>query len=92
MRKVRIGLAWILFSWMWLGCAEEPPPRLTGYHLQKVDTLYRAGIDSLAPILDSTCAAQHDDRLQQIVDSLIRIRKAEEQKMRERLLVRPDEE
>ncbi len=92
MRKVRLVLPWVLFSWMWAGCAEDPPPRLTGYHLQKVDTLYRAGMDSLAQILDSTCAAQHDDRLQKMVDSLIRIRKAEEQKMRDRLLARPDEE
>lgn len=81
-------LFWVLMA----GCAEDPPPRLTGYHLQKVDTLYRAGIDSLAVIMDSVCADRHDDRLQEMVDSLIRLRKAEEQKMRERLLARPDEE
>jgi len=85
MTRIKL-LAWpAIFLWTLSGCAEQPPPRLTGIHLQQVDTLYRSQLDSLRLAIDSACAERHDERLAELVDSLVRLRREEERKMRERL-------
>ncbi len=86
MRTVRIWMVGLAFLQMFFGCAEDPPPRLTGVHLQQVDTLYRQGIDSIRLVLDSVCAEKQEARLAELVDSLVEVRRSEERKMRERLL------
>lgn len=87
MKKLFICLFLVAGILLAHGCAEDPPPRLTGFHLQQVDTLYRAGIDSLRLAIELECAEQHDEKLAHLVDSLVQLRRTEEKEMRKRLLL-----
>lgn len=64
---------------------EETSIRLTSSERIRIDSLAKKQIDTLAPFIDSLCTVQHDDMVQQALDSIIALRKAEEQKLRARL-------
>lgn len=65
---------------------EEPPPALTSNEREMIDTIYMRRISVLRPQLDSLCNANFAINVQRAVDSLIRVRKAEEARLRARIL------
>lgn len=69
-----------------LGCGEEQLPALTASQREMIDTLYLRKVGVLRPQLDSACEANFAANVQRAVDSLIRVRKAEEARLRERIL------
>lgn len=70
-----------------VACGEdEPPPALTSTEREMIDTLYLRRITVLRPQLDSLCNADFAANVQRAVDSLIKVRKAEEVRLRQRIL------
>jgi hypothetical protein len=78
----------LLLSGLMLGTAcesEQAPIRLTSSERVRIDTLVKREVDSLAPLLDSICEAEYEGMVERAVDSIVRLRRAEERKLRERL-------
>lgn len=75
----------ILFFFI-AGCKEPPPPAFTSRQRELMDTLYLARVSGLRERLDSVCDTNYNQLLQQAVDSLIRVRKEEEAKLRARII------
>jgi hypothetical protein len=71
---------------IWSGCEEQPPPSLTNSQRELIDTLYLREISVIRPQLDSTCDANFAANVQLAVDSLIKVRREEEARLRERIL------
>ncbi|MCO6477525.1 MAG: hypothetical protein J5I94_12920 [Phaeodactylibacter sp.] len=69
------------------GCErpEEAPIRLTSRERIRIDTLANQRIDSIRGMMDSLCEAQYPEILQRSVDSLVEVRKREEEKLRARI-------
>ncbi len=63
----------------------ERDVRLSVNDRQAVDTIYLHKLDSLRPIWDTLCSANRDRMIQEAVDSLVRIRREEEARLRERI-------
>lgn len=74
-----------IFLWS-TACEEQPPPALTSSQREMIDTLYLRKVAVLRPQLDSACDANFAADLQKAVDSLMKIRREEEARLRERLL------
>ncbi len=83
MKNFAIGL--VLF-FLIAGCKESPPPAFTSRQREWMDTLYLERVSGLRERLDSTCDANYSQLLQHAVDSLIRVRKEEEAKLRARIV------
>ena len=62
----------------------EKKVRLSYNERREKDTIYRAKVELLAPILDSICDANREALLKKAVDSIKRVRKQEEIKLLER--------
>lgn len=78
------GMA-LFFTLLTTAC--EPPEtaiRLTSYERQQVDTLIRLQTDSLRQLTDSLCTSSKEQRINWAVDSIIKVRIAEEIKLRAR--------
>lgn len=73
-----------------IACEEGPPPALTSSQREMIDTLYLRKVEVLRPQLDSICDANFAANVQQAVDSLVKVRKEEEARLRERILQQPD--
>lgn len=69
------------------GCGEQPETtiRLTSSERIRIDSLTKKQVDSLAPIVDSICTANQARMVEQALDSIIELRKAEERTLRERI-------
>lgn len=52
-----------------------------------IDTLYAQRIDSLRKVWDSLCTSRHDSLVRVATDSIIRIRREEEARLRARIPV-----
>ncbi len=80
-------LAITLFIALLASCEppEEAPIRLTSRERIRIDTLATRQIDSMRPIMDSICEASKAEFLQRSVDSLVRVRRLEEEKLRARI-------
>lgn len=59
--------------------------KLTSRERALIDTLYTQRIKVLRPRWDSLCAAQHDSLLEIALDSIVRIRREEEARLRARI-------
>ena len=59
--------------------------KLTARERALIDTMYTKRIKDLRPVWDSICTNQHDSLITVLLDSIIRIRKEEEIKLRTRL-------
>ncbi len=72
---------------LFAACGEQPETtiRLTSSERIRIDSLSKKQIDSLAPIADSICEANQAQMVEQALDSIIELRKAEEQTLRERI-------
>jgi hypothetical protein len=60
--------------------------KLTSRERALIDTMYTERIKVLRPAWDSICTNQHDSLITVLLDSIIRIRKEEEIKLRARLV------
>ncbi len=80
---------WIpcLAAFLTTACTEEPPPSLSGEHRAMVDTLYSRQVEGLRLELDSLCDALFEQELQRTVDSMLEVRRAEEEALRRRIPV-----
>ena len=86
MKNAKYLLLCLCFSSFFFSCEEEISSiRLTSRERIRIDTISKQQIDSLIPILDSVCNAQHDQMVEQALDSILKIRKAEELKIRSRI-------
>jgi hypothetical protein len=72
-----------LSSWR---CTEPPPLSLSAEDRSLIDTLYEQEISVFRPRLDSFCEQFTNERLSLAVDSIIRLRRVEEIKLRQRIL------
>lgn len=68
------------------GCQQEENIRLTSRERIQIDTLSSKQIDSLRPYMDSICATSYQGLVKQALDSLLQVRRAEEAKLRTRIL------
>ncbi len=81
------------FSWLLLlavlsflgACAEEAPVSLDQEARVLIDTMYIQEVRVLRPELDSLCELEFEDRVAELVDSLLPIRRAEEERLRQRI-------
>ncbi|MCO6486882.1 MAG: hypothetical protein J5I98_00625 [Phaeodactylibacter sp.] len=87
MKSVKALLVAPLLAALLAGCEppEEAPIRLTSRERIRIDTLANQQIDSLRPIMDSICDAAYQEMLDRAVDSLVDVRKREEEKLRARI-------
>lgn len=72
-------------------CGEPPPIKLKPDEIRWVDTLFLREIEDLKPELDSLCEMNFDERVAQAVDSIVKVRKLEEAKLRARIPKNVDE-
>lgn len=78
----------ILLAMMAFGCSpdqEEVRVRLTLRERERVDKQVKAYMDSIRPLLDSTCAATTIDRVALATDSIVQRRLEEEARLRARI-------
>ena len=65
-------------------CTEPAPISLSAEDRELVDTLYSRKVQVLRPRLDSLCEAIFDEEVQQAVDSMLVVRRTEEEQLRRR--------
>ena len=63
-------------------CSEPPPLKLTLTQRDLVDTMYLRRVNGLGPQLDSACQAQREPELKRLLDSVLLVRRSEEEKLR----------
>jgi hypothetical protein len=66
------------------GCTEPPPISLSSEERERIDTLYSREVRQLRPYLDSLCESIFDEEVQWAVDSMLEVRRAEEERLRRR--------
>lgn len=82
--KAILGL-FLLFLLQLSACKEEAPLRLTSIQREQVDTLYGEIVkETLADEMDSICNHMFATRLDRMVDSLLNIRRAQENSLRQK--------
>jgi len=64
--------------------------KLTSMERSLIDTIYLERVTQLRPYWDSLCAASHDSLLEVALDSIIRVRREEEIKLRSRIKIPTD--
>jgi hypothetical protein len=69
---------------------EEKLPTLTASQREQIDTLYLQRVNVLRPQLDSACMANFAASVQQAADSLVKVRREEAARLRERILQNND--
>jgi hypothetical protein len=69
------------------GCKKQDEIRikLTSRERALIDTMYLERVQELRPEWDSLCLATHDSLLEIVLDSIIKVRRAEEAKLRSRI-------
>lgn len=86
MRRLPFWIGILALAFSGNGCSEPPPLKLTAAQRDQVDTLYLKQVAVLGKELDSLCTLQTPERVQQLVDSLLEIRRQEEELLRQRYL------
>ncbi|GAB5555207.1 MAG: hypothetical protein Sapg2KO_47980 [Saprospiraceae bacterium] len=81
--KVSIAL-FALFLIQLSACQEAPPLKLTSRQWEQLDTLYSQEVKGLATQLDSLCDEYYANNLDATVDSLLKIRRLQEQSLRQK--------
>ena len=83
-----IGLL-LTCSWFGIACGgseTQTKVRLTQKERVRVDTLYTREVKVLRPQLDSVCDASFDAMVDRMVDSIIKVRREEEARLRSRAI------
>ena len=88
MRNARGFITAIALSITFAACTEDPPPALSPRDRAMIDTLYSRQVRLLRPQLDSLCDAMFAGEVQRAVDSIIKVRRAEEEQLRRRIPIR----
>lgn len=65
-------------------CEEDAPLKLTAAQRDQLDTLFTAQIRTLNQELDSLCDQRFEEELDAVVDSIFRLRKAQEKALRQK--------
>lgn len=66
-------------------CTEPPPVSLSAEDRAQIDTIYAERVQVLRTQLDSQCEARFEASVQRAVDSMLPIRRAEEERLRQRM-------
>ena len=66
-------------------CREKIPLKLTARQTDIADTLFLRRAKVVRPMLDSVCEANFDARVKRAVDSMLVLRRIEEEQLRERI-------
>lgn len=66
---------------------EEVRIKLTSRERALIDTMYLERVQKLRPMWDSICASKHDSLLEIALDSIIRVRREEEVRLRSRIVL-----
>lgn len=76
----------LVFSFGVYSCGEKPPLRLTTAQRDQVDTLYLRAINQggLSAKMDSLCTATQEAMVQHLVDSMLQVRRDEEEALRKK--------
>lgn len=74
-------LLFLMVTFQVLSC-KEPEIQLDRAARRTVDTLFNAQIDSISPVLDSLCLANKEKLIQMTADSILKIRRKEEERLR----------
>lgn len=77
----RLLLLWGLTQAL-LFCSEPPPLKLTLEQREWVDTLYLRQVEGLGARLDSQCLERREKELQALADSIVAVRRHEEELLR----------
>ncbi|MDX2067446.1 MAG: hypothetical protein SFV55_03410 [Haliscomenobacter sp.] len=80
------ALVFLLLSFWAFSCGEKPPLRLTTAQRDQVDTLYLRAINQggLSAEMDSLCNSNQKANIQHLVDSMLQVRRKEEEDLRKR--------
>lgn len=65
-------------------CQEDAPLKLTAAQRDQLDTLFTAQVQDLNAELDSLCEKRYAEELDAVVDSILRLRKAQEAALRKK--------
>lgn len=78
--------AFLLLSIGAFSCGEKPPLRLTTAQRDQVDTLFLRAVNKggLSAEMDSLCSGTQAAKVQQLVDSMLLVRRKEEEDLRKR--------
>ena len=76
----------LLLSFWAFSCGEKPPLRLTTAQRDQVDTLYLRAINQggLSAEMDSLCSGTQAAKIQHLVDSMLQVRRKEDEDLRKR--------
>ena len=80
------AFALLLLSIGAFSCGEKPPLRLTTTQRDQVDTLYLRAVNQggLSAEMDSLCSSTQAAKVQHLVDSMLLVRRKEEEDLRKR--------
>lgn len=83
-------LALSLAICLWQGCSGDTAEQfnLTYQERALIDTIYLTEVSKLRPQLDSLCLVRNDSLTKRLLDSLLIERRAEEAKLRQRMIER----
>ena len=87
---IRIAIMVFLLALIGLPACREPENiriKLTSRERALIDTMYTERITKLRPYWDSLCTASHDSLLEIALDSIIRVRREEEARLRSRIVI-----
>ena len=65
-------------------CGDPPPLKLTSAQRDQVDTLYNQQVVFLAEEMDSLCDLSFERDMQNVIDSIYKVRKKAEKALREK--------
>lgn len=90
MKQLVVALV-LLLLWACSGEEEKVNYRLTSQERREVDTLVVKQVEELRSYMDSVCAAEFDERITRITDSLVQERLEDELRLRSRIPLRNGE-
>lgn len=86
LRCIGLCIACSLFGIACGGSENQTKVRLTQKERVRVDTLYTREVKVLRPRLDSICDTSFDAMVDRMVDSIIKVRREEEARLRSRAI------
>jgi hypothetical protein len=78
-----VGLLMMVFL-MTTSCDEDIPLKLTSAQRDQLDTLFSSQVKDLGIEMDSLCDLLFEQDLDLVVDSIMKVRKAQEEELRKR--------
>jgi len=85
MLRVLFGILALSLLFSFAACREKIPLKLTSRQTDLADTIFLRQAKDLRVLMDSLCEAHFDERVQDAVDSMLVVRRKEEEELRARL-------